>query len=155
MNSEKSSKRNGTEARSCDRKYASMHSWSCVHGVICLNEDEGKARLAPTPGQFRQPVRGSLGMIVGAFKSASTKRINEIRGTPGALPWQRNYFEHIIRDEEELNRVREYIEANLARWSEDANNPNQAVASRPQSEFDEIFVGARRALPLPVVRNKF
>lgn len=126
-----------------------------VHGVICLNEAEGKARLAPTPGQFRQLVRGSLGMIVGAFKSASTKRINEIRGTPGALLWQRNYFEHVIRHEEELNRVREYIAANPVRWSEDGNNPNQVVASQPQSEFDQIFVGARRALPLSVVRHKF
>ena len=53
----------------------------------------------------------------------STKRINELRGTPGATVWQRNYYEHIIRDEEELNRVRQYIADNPARWQQDPENP--------------------------------
>ena len=125
-----------------------------VHGVICLNEGEGKARLAPTIGRFGQPAGGSLGAIVGAFKSASTKRINDIRATRGAGIWQRNYFEHVIRNEAEMERIREYISLNPAGWSVDANNPNRVVAGPPQSEFDEIFVGARRALPSSGVGNK-
>jgi len=125
-----------------------------VHGVIRLDEEEGKARLAPTVDRFGRPAAGSLSTIVGAFKSASTKRINEMRFTLGASIWQRNYFEHIIRDEQELNRIGEYIVANPARWSEDANNPNGSFSVQPQSEFDEIFVGARRALPLSATKNK-
>ena len=67
--------------------------------------------------------RGSLGAIVGSFKSAATKRINELRNTPGAPVWQRNYYEHIIRDEEDLYRIRQYIRDNPRRWHEDENNP--------------------------------
>jgi putative transposase len=37
--------------------------------------------------------------------------------------WQRNYYEHIIRDEADLNRVRECIAANPGRWDEDEENP--------------------------------
>lgn len=40
---------------------------------------------------------------------ASSKQINIIRNTPGFTVWQRNYYEHIIRNEPELNRIREYI----------------------------------------------
>jgi REP element-mobilizing transposase RayT len=48
-----------------------------------------------------------------------TKRVNELRGIPGAKLWQRNYWEHIIRDESDLNRIREYIQTNPARWEKD------------------------------------
>jgi REP element-mobilizing transposase RayT len=51
------------------------------------------------------------------------KRINELRGTPGALVWQRNYFEHVIRDEKSLQRIREYIINNPAQWEVDRENP--------------------------------
>ena len=59
------------------------------------------------------------------FKSAVTKRINEIRATPGTKLWQRNYWEHIVLNEPELNRIREYIHNNPAQW-----------------ELDKLFVGA-------------
>jgi REP element-mobilizing transposase RayT len=52
--------------------------------------------------------------IVG-FKSAATERINALRGTPSAPVWQRNYYEHIIRDEKSLNRIRQYIAENPLR----------------------------------------
>jgi len=42
-----------------------------------------------------------LGHLIGAFKTVSTKRINEIHNTPGEKLWQRNYYEHIIRGEDE------------------------------------------------------
>jgi hypothetical protein len=61
---------------------------------------------------------------VGAFKTVSTKCINEIRGTPGLPVWQRNFYEHIIRDEEELDAVRQYIVDNPVRWEEDPENMN-------------------------------
>ncbi|GIV59335.1 MAG: hypothetical protein KatS3mg043_0424 [Rhodothermaceae bacterium] len=72
----------------------------------------------------RGPVqRKPLGRLIGAFKTVSTKRINEIRGTPGAVLWQRNYYEHVIRDTADLRRIRAYIAANPARWGWDWNNP--------------------------------
>jgi len=67
------------------------------------------ANLKPAPTRTR---RHGLREIVRAFKTFSARRINEHRGTPGAPLWQRNYYEHIIRDERSLNRIREYIADN-------------------------------------------
>ena len=80
--------------------------------------DKGSARDA-SPLQS-----GSLGAIVGNYKSVSTRRINRMRGMPGTRFWQRNYWEHIIRDERSLNRIREYIQNNPARWAEDQLHPD-------------------------------
>ena len=68
--------------------------------------------------------RKSLGRLVGAFKTVSTKRINIVRGTVGDVLWQRNYYERVIRDDRELNLIREYIEGNPAKWETDEENPN-------------------------------
>jgi putative transposase len=56
--------------------------------------------------------------IVRAFKTFSARRINAIRQTPGIAVWQRNYYEHIIRNEADLNRIRQYIANNPARWAD-------------------------------------
>jgi REP element-mobilizing transposase RayT len=62
---------------------------------------------------------GSLGAIIQNFKTVSTRKSNQMQGTPGVSIWQRNYFERIIRDEEEWGRIRLYIQENPARWIED------------------------------------
>lgn len=64
------------------------------------------------------------------YKSATAKRINLLRGTPGTPVWQRNYYEHIIRSDADLRRVREYIEANPARWTEGDRQPGRETARR-------------------------
>ena len=61
----------------------------------------------------------SLGQMIAYFKYQSTKQLNELRGTPGIKLWQRNYYEHIIRDENELNRIRKYIAENPLHWDSD------------------------------------
>ncbi len=66
------------------------------------------------------PAPGSLGAIIGSFKSAASKRIHEIDGYQGCKIWQRNYYEHVIRDEEELQRMADYIESNPMNWVDDA-----------------------------------
>jgi REP element-mobilizing transposase RayT len=68
-----------------------------------------------------------LGRLLGAFKTKATRGINEIRGTPILPVWQRNYYEHVVRNEDELNRVRQYIFDNPAKWDEDPENPNRRV----------------------------
>jgi putative transposase len=60
-----------------------------------------------------------LGQVVAFYKYGSTKKINAITDTPGARVWQRNYYEHIIRDMDELSRIREYIRTNPIRWEMD------------------------------------
>ena len=95
------------------------------HGVIVLNRDVGATRrVAPTlHGRPNGPASGSIGAIVGQFKSAVTKRINEIRKTPDTKIWQRNYHEHIVRNGNDLIRVQQYINENPLNWDNDRNNP--------------------------------
>jgi putative transposase len=77
---------------------------------------------APTDGMPEK--RKALGRLVGAFKTASTKRINQLRQVPGVPFWQRNYWEYMIRNEASLDRIREYIETNPVRWAEDQLHPD-------------------------------
>jgi REP element-mobilizing transposase RayT len=65
----------------------------------------------------------TIGAIVRGFKGAATKQINQIRDLPGTPIWQRNYYESIIRSENDLNRVREYIINNPIQWDLDEENP--------------------------------
>jgi REP element-mobilizing transposase RayT len=80
----------------------------------------------------RGPQRQSIGAVVGSFKSATTRCINAYRKTPGIPVWQRNYYEHIIRTEQSLNRIRQYIVDNTARWALDRENP-QTVRPEPEN----------------------
>ena len=59
---------------------------------------------------------GSLSTILGAYKAQVTKRINALRHTPDKKVWQRNYFEHIVRNTAALQRIRRYIITNPVRW---------------------------------------
>ena len=92
-----------------------------VHGIIIV---VGARHAVPLPERFGKPVSGSLPTIIRSFKSAATKRINELRGTTGTRVWQRNYYEHIIRDEQSWDRIREYIVNNPLQWELDRLNPN-------------------------------
>ena len=88
-------------------------------------DDIGARHAVPlrTVERFGHPVASSVPTIVRSFKAATTKRINEMRGTPGAPVWQRNYYEHVVRDEADLDRIRKYIADNLAREIEDSDKP--------------------------------
>jgi len=100
-----------------------------LHGIIMIYDRSENVRatqwVAPTGVSSRPqgPARHSLGAIIGQFKGAATKRINMSQGTPGQSVWRRNYYEHIIRNDSSLNRVREYITCNAQRWHLDRYNP--------------------------------
>jgi len=105
-----------------------------MHGIIVITNGRGTAgtpndhdgessRRAPTPEQFQQPVQGSVPTIVRSYKSAVAYRINLMRKTQGVPVWQRNYWEHIIRNQQDLQNKTDYIEANPMLWDEDDENP--------------------------------
>ena len=103
-----------------------------VHGVLWIVAHDGARvgathasplRNAPIPP--RGPVPQSIGAIIGQFKSAVTRQINALRNAPGAPVWQRNYYEHIIRNEQALNAIRRYIVENPLRWPLDRYNPER------------------------------
>ncbi|MCE5249864.1 transposase [bacterium] len=86
----------------------------------------------PTVERFGKPTPDSIPTIVRLFKSAATKQINELRQMPGVAVWQRNYYEHIIRNDTELGYIREYIATNPARWAEDRENPDGKTKTQQQ-----------------------
>jgi len=101
-------------------------------GLVPAPDDGATTRVAPTVGDIVAPTVGDIvaptvGDIVGAFKSRVT--VEYIRGvkTSGWPPfrgrlWQRNYYEHIIRNERALNAIRQYIIENPRRWQMDREN---------------------------------
>ncbi|MCJ7531213.1 MAG: hypothetical protein MUO64_09305 [Anaerolineales bacterium] len=101
-----------------------------MHGIVFIRDmekhddvlgahDVGAPGRAPL--QQRQP--RSLGAFIAGYKSVVTKRVNQIRGMQYIPLWQRNYYEHIIRNEIELKRMRRYILENPMRWDLDDENP--------------------------------
>ena len=69
-----------------------------------------------TSSAFGHPPPRALSAIVGSFKSAAARAINAASGRPGVAIWQRNYYEHIIRNEPALRTIRRYIQTNPMRW---------------------------------------
>jgi putative transposase len=86
-----------------------------IHGIIILRDS--------APVQMVQHKRHALSEIVRALKTFSARRINEHHGTPGEPVWQRNYYEHIIRNDSDLDRIRAYIATNPSAWQFDIENP--------------------------------
>ncbi len=85
-----------------------------VHGILALADEAPKGHGLPE--------------IVRAFKTFSSRRVNEMRGRRGTSAWQRGYYEHVIRNERSLGRIRDYIESNPRRWALDRENPENARA---------------------------
>jgi REP element-mobilizing transposase RayT len=86
-----------------------------VHGIVALVQ-------AQAPDAKRAP----LSEIVRGFKTYSARRVNGIRGIAGAPVWQRNYYERIIRNEQELLSVRRYIAENPLHWDDDLETPRRS-----------------------------
>jgi REP-associated tyrosine transposase len=93
-----------------------------VHGIIVINDNAGRGTIyrAPTE-QFQKPIVDSIPTIVRTFKAAVTRRLGREFNITNI--WQRNYYEHVIRDEKEWDRIHQYIESNPSAWAKDAENP--------------------------------
>ena len=106
-----------------------------LHGIVIISVVGARFPRPSVPSHatiqgaetapLRQP---TLGQIVACFKYQTAKRINLHRATPGMPVWRRNYYEHVIRDDEDLDRIRQYIQNNPAQWHLDAENPENNVA---------------------------
>lgn len=118
-----------------------------VHGILVILENGvskvpdrhvvGAQHAAPL--QRSGAVRGrkvgprSLSAIVRSFKSAVSRRVNEIGGLSPL--WQRNYYERVLRNEKELEKTREYISLNPVKWKLDRANPSRAVDAAYDGEW--------------------
>jgi putative transposase len=118
-----------------------------VHGILWLL-DVRRGRMHPAPDQgtmhasttlggiYPAPTkikRASLHIVVQNFKAEVTRQIR--RTTQIYFAWQRNYYEHVIRNEDELNRIRQYIRDNPLNWETDEENPNRKTMLVPSIPF--------------------
>jgi putative transposase len=94
------------------RRYVTLDSHvvmpNHVHGLIVIQDE--------VPDVAAGPRRRSLASIVGSFKAAAARRIGLLHRQAGPIVWQRSFHERVVRDHNELNRVREYISNNPLRW---------------------------------------
>ena len=95
-----------------------------IHGIFVINEGSGMIYHAtttssPTKREFSKPIAGSISTIIGTFKAGVTRQINRISEISIKV-WQRNYYERIIRTEEELMQTRHYIITNPQNWKKDS-----------------------------------
>jgi putative transposase len=85
------------------------------HGILIIEEQEpAGARL-------------SLGRLISAFKARTTRDINRLRNTPGKTFWQKDFYEHVIRGERDLAKIRDYIVNNPMQWAADEENPDRRI----------------------------
>ena len=91
-----------------------------IHGIIEIHEVGAIHELPlPSTNEWKQRRKMRIPLVVGYLKMNSAKSINLLRQTPGQPVWQRNYYEHIIRDEQDLQMISDYILANPASWESD------------------------------------
>ncbi len=107
-----------------------------LHGIIIINESVAARHAVPddfakssqitisTTESFGKPVVCSLPTIIRSVKSAVTKQVNASRGNRQLPLWQKGYYEHVIRSEEEFVQIGEYILGNPMKWEIDRENPD-------------------------------
>jgi len=88
----------------------------------------GDRPVAPTDGHVTEmnrptgPDPGSIGALMAGYKSSVTTRINKMNSSPGNKIWQRNYYDHVIRDIQAYTNIKSYIRNNPVNWVGDSYN---------------------------------
>jgi len=91
------------------------------HGIVEIRRGDRSAKGdQPVALTIKSgPQQKSIGSLIAGYKSVVTKQINILRNIPGVSVWQRNYYEHVIRDEKSYLKIAEYIINNPLHWLED------------------------------------
>ena len=111
------------------RREIKLDAWVIMpnhfHGIVIINNNPvGANGRSPLPNNRHPQMKPkSLSSLMAGFKSITTKKINILRDTPETPLWQRNYYEHIIRNEEAMNKIRQYIINNPLSWENDQLHP--------------------------------
>ena len=110
-----------------------------VHGILCVvDAPVGAKNFSPLrPAQRPCGTAKTIGSVIRGFKIGVTKWMRPY--TNVHVVWQRNYWEHIIRNDDELHRIRQYIVDNPAKWKTDRNNPGPTrgnAVAEPQPPYN-------------------
>jgi REP element-mobilizing transposase RayT len=123
-----------------------------IHGIIIIDNDAGNelvgARHAVPLQEKRKfgPLQpNSLHVIIGSYKSACSRIIHQLGHRD--FHWQRNYHEHVIRDDSELNDIRQYILENPHRWQFDMDNERRIIDDREQKFWRKYMQGHDSSCP--------
>ena len=95
-----------------------------IHGIIVIKEELPISHVGTHSCASLQRKPRSLGSIIAGFKSAATKRINELLHAPSFPVWQRRFYDRVIRNENELNNIRNYIHNNVIQWAIKRDDPD-------------------------------
>jgi putative transposase len=96
-----------------------------IHGIIVIKDESPIPNVGTHSCASLQRKPRSLGSIIAGFKSAATKRINELRHTPSFPVWQKRFYDRVIRDDKELNNIRDYIRNNVLQWAIKSDDPEK------------------------------
>jgi len=101
-----------------------------THGIIMINDGNqhivGVQNFEPQRNQYQHIIPRSIGSIIRGFKIGVTKWFR--KNTDVYNVWQRNYWEHVIRNDNDLNQIREYIINNPLKWELDDENPQRLIS---------------------------
>jgi REP element-mobilizing transposase RayT len=100
-----------------------------MHGIIVIKDESPIPQVGTHSCASLQRKPRSLGSIIAGFKSAATKRINEMRHTPSFPVWQNRFYDRIIRNDNELNKIRDYIHNNVLQWAFEKDDPDDIPLS--------------------------
>ena len=105
-----------------------------IHGIVMIYSDVGVQNFEPLQKQnrFQKIIPESIGSIIRTYKSAVTHWCKE--NGYEHFKWQRNYYEHIIRNEDDLKQIREYIIHNPLKWELDSENPKNIKQKKDKDE---------------------
>ena len=88
--------------------------------MVINDQNERAQDIVPLRNEYQKIISGSLGAIVRGYKIGVTKWFRQ--NTNVKIVWQRSFYDQIIRSENSLKKIREYIVNNPAQWDDDENN---------------------------------
>ena len=117
-----------------------------IHGIINIIDtiqadhvESDTEHRVPTYERFGRSIPNSISTIIRSYKSAVTKKINELRKTYKKKIWQSRFYDRIIRNENELNKIRKYILNNPLKWHYDKENQNNIPVEEKRKFWKEFL----------------
>ncbi len=104
-----------------------------IHGIIVIIDAVGARHALPLQNKRQHQM---LPKVIGLFKSCVTKKIHQFNPD---FQWQKSYYEHVIRNEKELDNIRKYINENPIKWNEDKENPKTKINLKDY--YNNIYKG--------------
>ena len=122
-----------------------------IHGIVWIT-GEGSYRLhrgtwknvnrrdgQPSIPSVTNPKFETLSHIIGAFKTTGATRVNKLRRQIGMAVWQKSFYDRVVRNDGELERIQDYIRNNPIKWEEDRDNPNSPKFGLPAKSIDDYW----------------